>query len=579
MQNNVNFSDHTWLICGICILLLLIAGCVVVLLSRRLHRDYQRRMDTLCVEKEHETFEAKMRFFVNLVHEIRTPLTLISIPLEQMAESAENGTIRGEENKRHIASMQRNVNYLLGIINQLLDFRKAQDGTEVRLATSCHDVKSRLTEICRRFEHPMDTIGKHISLIMPQQEVMAVFDVDKIDRVIMNLIGNAVKYSRSRVDVTLAEPKDGTVRILVADDGPGIAPHEREHIFDTYYQIGNDNLAASLGTGLGLTYAKLIACAHGGDITVDNNEYGGATFTLTFPAKYVSGDGHSVSAGAAAQAAAPLHYREISVLLVDDNRELLATVSDALRKSYTVYTAANAAEAIEMLELKDNIDVIISDFMMPGMSGAELCRKVKDDQRFGHIPFIILTAKTDTEAKVEGMACGADVYIEKPFAIRQLTLQIANIINTREQNMARVSSAGIGSAVTGVPLAADDDEPSLNRVDAEFLKTLDDYIRDNISEEEFSIDVMAKQMNMSRSSFYRKLKSVTSMTPVDYLKNYRLDYSAQLLLDGVRVTEVAAMSGFTSSSYFAKCFKAKFGMIPKEYVASKGGKMPPDLQP
>ncbi len=577
MQNNVNFSDHTWLICGICILLLLIAVCVVVLLSRRLHRDYQRRMDTLCVEKEHETFEAKMRFFVNLVHEIRTPLTLISIPLEQMAESAENGTIKGEENKRHIASMQRNVNYLLGIINQLLDFRKAQDGKEVRLATSCHDVKSRLTEICRRFEHPMDTIGKHISLIMPQQEVMAVFDVDKTDRVIMNLIGNAVKYSRSRVDVTLAEPKDGTVRILVADDGPGIAPHEREHIFDTYYQIGNDNLAASLGTGLGLTYAKLIACAHGGDITVDNNEYGGATFTLTFPAKYVSGDGHSVSAGAAAQAAAPLHSREISVLLVDDNRELLATVSDALRKSYTVYTAANAAEAIEMLELKDNIDVIISDFMMPGMSGAELCRKVKDDQRFGHIPFIILTAKTDTEAKVEGMACGADVYIEKPFAIRQLTLQIANIINTREQNMARVASAATGSAVTGVPLAADDDEPSLNRVDAEFLKTLDDYIRDNISEEEFSIDVMAKQMNMSRSSFYRKLKSVTSMTPVDYLKNYRLDYSAQLLLDGVRVTEVAAMSGFTSSSYFAKCFKAKFGMIPKEYVASKGGKMPPDL--
>lgn len=577
MQNNVNFSDHTWLICGICILLLLIAVCVVVLLSRRLHRDYQRRMDTLCVEKEHETFEAKMRFFVNLVHEIRTPLTLISIPLEQMAESAENGTIKGEENKRHIASMQRNVNYLLGIINQLLDFRKAQDGKEVRLATSCHDVKSRLTEICRRFEHPMDTIGKHISLIMPQQEVMAVFDVDKTDRVIMNLIGNAVKYSRSRVDVTLAEPKDGTVRILVADDGPGIAPHEREHIFDTYYQIGNDNLAASLGTGLGLTYAKLIACAHGGDITVDNNEYGGATFTLTFPAKYVSGDGHSVSAGAAAQAAAPLHSREISVLLVDDNSELLATVSDALRKSYTVYTAANAAEAIEMLELKDNIDVIISDFMMPGMSGAELCRKVKDDQRFGHIPFIILTAKTDTEAKVEGMACGADVYIEKPFAIRQLTLQIANIINTREQNMARVASAATGSAVTGVPLAADDDEPSLNRVDAEFLKTLDDYIRDNISEEEFSIDVMAKQMNMSRSSFYRKLKSVTSMTPVDYLKNCRLDYSAQLLLDGGRVTEVAAMSGFTSSSYFAKCFKAKFGMIPKEYVASKGGKVPPDL--
>ena len=577
MQNNVNFYDHTWLVYGTCaLLLLLVAGCVVVLLSRRLHRDYQRRMDTLCMEKEHETFEAKMRFFVNLVHEIRTPLTLISIPLEQMAESAENGTLQGEDNKRHIASMQRNVNYLLGIINQLLDFRKAEDSKEVRLATACHDVKSRLSEICGRFEHSMATIGKHISLIMPQDEVMAVFDVDKTDRVIMNLIGNAVKYSRSRVDVTLAEPQDGVIRISVADDGPGIEPHEREHIFDTYYQIGNDNVAANLGTGLGLAYAKLIACAHGGDITVDNNETGGATFTLALPAKCAAGVGDGIPGGVSADAETPRQPGNIKVLLVDDNRELLATVADALRKTYIVYTAVNASEAWDMLEHKDCIDVIISDFMMPGMSGAELCRKVKEDNRFSHIPFIILTAKTDTDAKVEGMACGADVYMEKPFAIRQLTLQIANIIHTRELSLARMSASG---NISPLPLPPDEDEPSLNRVDAEFLKTLDDYIRDNISEEEFSIDVMAKQMNMSRSSFYRKLKSVTSMTPVDYLKNYRLDYSARLLLDGVRVTEVAAMSGFTSSSYFAKCFKAKFGMIPKEYVASKGGKMPPDLQP
>ncbi len=567
----MNFHDNAWLLYGTAVLLgMIVFGFLGVILRRRIHRYFQHRMDTLRIQKEHETFEAKMRFFVNLVHEIRTPLTLISIPLEQMAESAESGTLQAEENKKHIASMRRNVNYLLGIINQLLDFRKAEDGKEVQLAAARHDMKLKLSEICSRFEHPMAAIGKHISLIMPQEEVVAVFDADKTDRVIMNLIGNAVKYSRSRVSVVLAEPKDGAIRISVEDDGPGIAPHERERIFDTYYQIGGDDVAANLGTGLGLAYAKLIAKAHGGDSGVDNKAAGGATFTLTLPVgdntrlrgtPEVVPDMSGTTSGS----------REIKVLLVDDNRELLTTVADALRKTYAVLTATDAAEALQILQNKDEIDVIISDFMMPGMSGAEFCRKVKADWRFNHIPFIILTAKTDTEAKVEGMACGADVYMEKPFAIRQLSLQIANIMHTRELNIARASSATSDGAGTVPP---DVEEASLNRVDAEFLKTLDDYIRDNISEEEFSIDVMAKQMNMSRSSFYRKLKSVTSMTPVDYLKNYRLDYSARLLLDGVRVTEVAAMSGFTSSSYFAKCFKAKFGMIPKEYVASKGGKQP-----
>ncbi len=571
MQTYVTFFDNPWLMYGTYALVaVLILGCVVLFLRRRIPRYFQHRIDTLQIQKEHEAFEAKMRFFVNLVHEIRTPLTLISIPLEQMAENVENGTLQAEENRKHIASMRRNVNYLLGIINQLLDFRKAEDGKEVRLATARYDVKSKLSEICGRFEHPMSAIGKHISLIMPQDEVTAVFDADKTDRVIMNLIGNAVKYSRTWVAVTLAEPKNGVISISVADDGPGIAPHEREHIFDTYYQMGGDDVAANLGTGLGLAYAKLIARAHGGDIAVENNTEGGATFTLTLPV--VDGpELRGVDAPSCGSAAAEPQEQErtVKVLLVDDNSELLGTVADALRKTYTVLTAGNAADALQILERKDDIDVIISDFMMSGMSGSELCRKVKDDSRFNHIPFIILTAKTDTEAKVEGMACGADVYMEKPFAIRQLSLQIANIMHTRELNFARMSSAGSAP----VPVEAPDMEvPSLNRVDTEFLKTLDDYIRDNISEEEFSIDVMAKQMNMSRSSFYRKLKSVTSMTPVDYLKNYRLDYSARLLLDGVRVTEVAAMSGFTSSSYFAKCFKAKFGMIPKEYVASKGVK-------
>ena len=559
---------RTWIAYTVyAVLGLLLVWGAVVLSRHRIRRHYQRRINELRIQKEREMFEEKMRFFVNLVHEIRTPLTLISLPLEQMAESTNAGTATPEDNSKHIKSMRRNVNYLLGIINQLLDFRRAENDREVRLVRSHRNVNALLTDICRRFEHPMQAIGKEITLTLPEHAVMANIDPDKTDRVIMNLIGNAEKYSRKRVSVTLHEPADGKFRISVADDGPGIAPNERKKIFDTYYQIEGDNVAATLGTGLGLAYAKLIAKAHGGDIQVENNADGGATFTLSLPAneEIAATEANKAEAEEIVAAEEPVEKRNLTVLLVDDNPELLTTVAEAMGKTYSMLTAPSGEDALEIIETRDDIDVIISDFMMPGMSGAELCRRVKSDVRYSHIPFIILTAKTDSEAKEEGLECGADVYIEKPFTIKQLSLQIANMMKTRELFYSRMSSGEISTE------APAEEAPYLNRLDAEFLANLNDFIRENISDEEFSIDIMAQQMNMSRSSFYRKLKAITGMTPVDYLKNFRLDYSARLLLDGERVTEVALMAGFTSSSYFAKCFKAKFGVIPKEYTGSRGG--------
>lgn len=276
--------------------LLLIVG-VSVLYRRRLKLNYQHHLNELRVQKEQETFESKMRFFVNLVHEIRTPLTLINIPLEQMADGLAGGidadNLDVDKARRHISSMQRNVSYLLGITNQLLDFRKAEQDSEVKLNYRRVDVSALLREIVDRFHHPMHEAGKEITLTLPQEPVYAVIDTDKTDRVVMNLIGNAMKYSRHTVSVTLEAPVDGTFTISVADDGPGIPQAERKHIFDTYYQIGNDNVAASLGTGLGLAYAKLIAKSHGGNIRVRNAaESGGAVFVLTLPV----GDESKISA-------------------------------------------------------------------------------------------------------------------------------------------------------------------------------------------------------------------------------------------------------------------------------------------
>lgn len=540
-------------------------GWVIWIVVRgRVRLHYRKRLNEMRVQKERETFEAKMQFFVNLVHEIRTPLTLISLPLEQMAENVRSGKAKSEDNKKHIKSMRRNVNYLLGIVNQLLDFRKAQSGSEVQLNVRRTDMNAMISEISRRFDHPMEIAGKTFELILPDVTVMSDIDPDKMERVVMNIVSNAMKYSRSKVTVELCAPADGEFAIKVSDDGSGVPKEERKLIFDTYYQISGDNVAATLGTGLGLAYAKLIAKAHRGSISVNNNISGGATFTIVL---------NTAATAEAEQTANPeliaendeeagQEHQDTTVLLVDDNTELLTTVSEALAPTFTVLTAESGEEALEVLASGKDIDFIISDFMMPGMSGARLCQRVKTDIRFSHIPFIMLTAKTDREAKEEGMEAGVDVYVEKPFTIKQIKLQIANMLKARALYYQRMSSSES-------PQEPAEAAPYINPLDSGFLSTLNAKMSENISDEEFSIDSMAEQMNMSRSSFYRKLKAITGMTPVDYLKNCRLEHAARLIREGTRITEVALMSGFTSSSYFSKCFKAKYGQNPKEYQQSQ----------
>ncbi len=538
-----------------------------MLFRNRIRRHYNQRMETLKHQQERESYESKMKFFIDLVHEIRTPLTLISLPLEKMADDLNQGKFQIEDSKKHITSVRRNVNYLLGIISQLLEFHKAENNKEVHLVPESRNINRFISEIVGRFEHPMEAAGRSITLHTSQGEVIASIDAGKIDRVMMNIIGNAVKYCRTGIEVALTETADGLFQITVSDDGPGIPFDDCEKIFDSFYQVNNDNVAGSLGTGMGLAYAKMIVRAHGGDIKAENNSNGGASFTITLPLATAGMSETPTetmpSPEVRAAGSDTCRQHELSVLLIDDNVELLNTIKGLLSENYNIITAENADEALKKLDSGIEVDFIISDFMMPGMSGAELCRKVKQDVRFSHIPFIILTAKTNSEAKEEGMECGADVYIEKPFTIKQITLQLANMIKTREQFYSRISSGDISAE------SATQEAPFINQVDTEFIETLNDYIREKILVEEFSIDELATLMNMSRSTFYRKLKSVTGLSPNDYLKNFRLDYAARLLVAGLRVTEAGERAGFTSSSYFAKCFKARFGMSPKEYVNSK----------
>ncbi len=548
-------SWQAWLAYTVMIVLIIWAGFLYG--RRRMRRKTEEKILAMQVEKERENYESKMRFFVNLVHEIRTPLTLINLPLEQLAAPSDTEKMTDAEKQRLVKAMRRNLDYLLGIINQLLDFRKAEQDTEVCLALSPVDLSAQIRTICKRFEEPMASKGKTLSVDVPDEPLEAVADSSKFDRVVMNLMGNALKYCKSKVDVTLRKESDGII-LLIADDGPGIDEKEREHIFDTYYQIAGDSTGANLGTGLGLAYARLIARAHGGDITVTENPGGGACFRLRIPAPLAS---KTPDQSDSSQAETNVAKKEITILFVEDNDELRLSVAEALAPDYSVLPAADATEALGILEDNRDIDLIVSDFMMPGIDGAEFCRRVKGNVATSYIPFIMLTAKTGREAKEEAMEAGADAFVEKPFSIKQLKAQIANIIHTRELFHARMKSS------TPVTESVPEEAPFINKMDAEFLRDLNQSIEENIFDDAFSIDSMADRMNMSRSTFYRRMKAITGLTPVDYLKNFRLDHAARLLDEGMRISEVYVAVGFSSSSYFAKCFKAKFGYLPKEYVS------------
>lgn len=530
--------------------------------SEKLRRRYNRRMKEYQAEQEKNNFESKIRFFINLVHEIRTPLTLMSLPLETISDEIGNN--------KHIAAIRRNMNYLLGITNQLLDFQKAENGHMQINMVACN-VGNLLTHVYEQFSDAMEVQNKHIQLQLPEQPITTTLDIDKVQKVMMNLVSNATKYAKSEIIIRLEQTSLDALCISVIDDGPGVPVGEREKIFDLYYQIGNDDVASTLGTGLGLSYAKMLAQAHHGDLKVSDSVGGGSNFQLILP--ITNTDNQPVTDHSEANSLQELSgtivdnsteddgvygKRDYRILLVEDNEELLQMASDAMKSYFHIVKARDGKEALKMLQ-KFDIDVIVSDVMMPNMDGTELCRRVKEDINYSHIPVILLTAKTSVEAKLEGMQSGADIYLEKPFSSKQLYLQVMSLLRMRQQFYERMRN------IDGFNATEENNDLGMNQQDMLFLERLKQMVDENMRDEDFSIDILAEQMNMSRSSFYRKVKALTDMTPIEYLKERRLEQSAVYLRKGDRITEVAERVGFTSSSYFAKCFKAKYGSLPKDY--------------
>lgn len=547
-----------WAYCLYVLCLLGVACYIAWRWNKFVKMKYKRRMKEYQITKEEEVYKSKISFFVNLVHEIRTPLSLIRLPLEKLLEER-----RGERDARYLLLIDRNVNYLLGITNQLLDFQKMESGG-IRLNLKRCNVSELVKVVYEQFSGSAELNKLLITLDIPKKEVYAQVDSENVCKIIVNLIGNAVKYARTRIDVRLVAVEDG-FKILVEDDGPGVPDAEKQRIFEAFYQV-RDAKPGVEGTGIGLAFSRSLAELHHGTLTVADSSYGGSSFVLSLPVGEKSTEEASQlpelvnvpETEDAALETTEYSARKFTVLLVEDNVELLNLTRESLSAWFKVLKAHNGRQALEVLA-KEVVDVIVSDVMMPEMDGMELTERVKSDIDYSHIPVILLTAKTTLEAKVEGFDCGADAFVEKPFSIRQLHKQIENLLKLRQafhKMMTTLSGTAPGTLAT---------EFTLSQRDCDFIAKVQAAIGEQLSDENFSVDTLAEALNMSRSNFYRKIKALSGMAPNDYLKTIRLNKAAELLKSGMRIIEVCEQVGFNSSSYFAKCFKAQFGVLPKDY--------------
>jgi signal transduction histidine kinase/ligand-binding sensor domain-containing protein/DNA-binding response OmpR family regulator len=529
-------------------------------LAAKTRRKFARKLEDYQVKTEKEAYQSKINFFVNLVHEIRTPLSLIKLPLERLSEKHSDNEATG-----YLSAINKNVNYLLHVAGQLLDFQKIENQGIV-LDIRNHSINDLVSEVYQQFVFSAASLHIDMSLSLPDDDRIIAFDRDKVYKILINLLSNALKHAKGRIDVQV-DLFDDRFEIRIADDGAGIPDKEKAKVFEPFYQSAGAK--STLGTGIGLAFSKSLAESHNGHIQLVDNEWKGASFILSIPVQYgklaVSSVSEKVQVAAAAEViddqvreepqAIDAPFRKYKVLLVEDNTELLNMIEDSLKSYFTIYKARNGRSGLDIL-YSEIIDLVVSDVMMPEMDGLELCKAVKSDINYSHIPVILLTAKTGLGSRIEGMDYGADVYLEKPFSIKYLRKQISNLLQLKVsfQNLLATNPS---QAIESIPVS---------HRDKEFLERLHEKIEEHIAELDFSIDGVAETMFLSRSSFYRKIKSITGVSPGDYLKMQRLNKAAEMLLQGeYPISEICARTAFSSSSYFAKCFKAQFGVLPKDY--------------
>lgn len=545
---------------GYFLLFVLAIGLLLRYVVRRSEKKHAKAIDELNSKKEKEIHEAKINFFTMIAHEIRTPVSLIIGPLEKVMQS----THIPSNERQELEIIDRNSQRLLYLVNQLLDFRKVEQ-KEMRMRFTSQSVRELMEGVCERFSPTLHQKGVSFSVVYPEKDFHADVDKEAITKVLSNLLTNANKYTESMIEVRFQEqPEQQTFSIQVKDNGKGMNEEELSKIFKPFYQASENKP----GTGIGLSIVKGIVEAHHGKVEVTSQPGMGSAFIITLPLKQekqTNENGEILSAGPLPEDIIPEQNVTVPpakvlpiMLIVDDNEDMLHFLSSHFQNNYTIVTASDGTEALHKLK-EQEVSLIISDWMMPHMNGIDLCKAVRGNQLTSHIPFILLTAKTGTDAKIASMNCGADAYIEKPFSLQYLEACIKNLLELRlqlRQKFSQMPTVSINS------IAA-------NQTDKVFLEKMNHLIEENLNNDQLSVDFLAEKLCISRSGLFVKLKGLANTTPNEMIQIIRLKKAASLLLENqYRINEVSYMVGFNNPSYFSKCFQKQFGMKPGEYIAS-----------
>lgn len=546
------------------LLYFVIVAAIIITIARYYHlavkEKSKRRIESIKIHTEREIYNAKINFFTNVAHEIRTPLTLIKMPLDKLLNKKDNDNYVNES----LITMQKNTNRLIDLTNQLLDFRKAE-ANKFKLNFSKTDINELIHEVFTTFSPAVEQKHLDYQQYLPRITLHAFVDTEAIKKILSNLLNNAIKYADKSVSIKLLpfSSEDYLFNIEVKNDGYTIPDQYKEKIFEAFYRIKETEKEA--GTGIGLPLAQSLAQLHNGNIVIKTSEEQQNIFLLSLPIhqekemilKNASEEDNETLAAKEEANEKSIDPTKPILLLVEDNREILNYIRQELLPKYNVVIAENGQDAIRVLE-KENVHLVVSDIMMPVMNGIDLCEKIKNDFQHSHVPIILITAKNSLESKIEGLEVGADAYMEKPFSLEHLQAQISNLLSNRniiKEYFARSPLAHIRGMAT-------------SRADKEFLESLNRAIHAHINDEQLDVERLSGAMNMSKATLYRKIKGLLDLSPNELINLTRLKKAAEILSKGeYKINEVAYMIGYSVPSNFSRDFQKQFGMSPSAFMS------------
>ena len=560
--------------------------------ARRLvHARRAARQAQMEKEQELRTNQMNMSFFANIAHEFRTPLTMIAGPVGQLVKSGH----LADEDKGLLSIAQRSIQRMFKLVNQLMDFNKLENDT-LRLSVEQIDVVKAMNDILDTFEFNAKEKGLTLNRFGLQDSLMAWTDADKLEKILSNLLSNALKFTPrgGHIDVSL-DVIDNQVKIAVADSGKGIPQEQLENVFKRFYQLDNQTKAfVNWGTGIGLYYSRRLAELHHGSLTADNGKPGegyGAIFTFTYPLNQEAykeeerrplvqdvGDkvydlvnttvkqDHDSSLSTLHSSLSTEEDNRPTILVVDDDTEIINYMRVLFSQNYRLITCLDADTALEEMRAEEP-NIVLSDVAMPGKDGYQLCQEIKQDIQLSHIPVILVTAKVTAENQVEGLNVGADAYVTKPFEPAVLSALIQSQLKNRDR-VRKLLTSNTNSQLSTLNSQLEDAqlEDALSEQDKHFMEELYKLMEEELSNSELDVTRITRLLLISRTKLYYKIKGLTGETPSNFFRTYKLNRAAELLKSGkYTVSEISDKCGFSTQSHFSVVFKKQFGVTPSEY--------------